>query len=553
MNRDCSFAVRLSDQAREHPDRIALREPGRGIRRRSSRWADITFEQLSALASNFAHGFAREGVQRGDRVLLMIRPSIQSTAVYFGLLRLGAIPVLIDPGMGLRRLLGCVETIEPRIVIAVPAFLRLLGLSRRAFSSVAVKITDGRRWFRMGPSLASCAAGGVGGPFEKVDSEDDECFIAFTSGSTGPAKAVSFTHAMVQRQASLLAEASGWQADMTVVMCFPGFIALALANGLTTVLPDMNFSRPAAANPQRIIEAIVDHGAECAFAAPVIWAKIAKHCQANRVQLDTLLHPVTAGAPVPIHLHAQLRDVIHPDGRLHTPYGATEAMPVTSTDTTALADTWEATRKGFGVCVGKPLTGIEVLVIRVTDEAVKSWSDELLVPVGEIGEIVVGGPVVSPEYKGDGPATMRAKIPRNGHVAHRMGDLGRLDAEGRVWYCGRVSHRIRTSAGMIATGELESIFDQHPRVYRTALVGVGGPGRQQPVICVEVERGERFSREFEQELAALAEGTPWAGVVETFLPHPGFPVDSRHNSKIRREELAAWAERVVGPGEVARK
>jgi acyl-CoA synthetase (AMP-forming)/AMP-acid ligase II len=374
----------------------------------------------------------------------------------------------------------------------------------------------------------------------------EACYLPFTSGSTGLAKAVLCTHGMVRAQARLVGEACGWREGMRVVMCYAPFVPFALADGLTAILPEMDFSRPAAARPEDIAEAVRAHRAEYAFASPIVWMRLARHGERARLALPTLRHAVAAGAPVPPGLHSRLLALMHPDGRLLTPYGATEAMPLTTADTRALEGTWPASRSGDGTCVGRPLPGIRLEVIRVTDGAIPAWTDDLRVPGGVVGEIVAGGPVVSPSYPDLPAETARAKIRSDGELLHRTGDLGHLDGEGRLWFCGRKAHRIETGEGMLAPVALENIFNQHPAVFRSAVVGVGPRGVQTPVACVELEHRVAFTRGLEAELAALADPTRFRGVVTRFLPHRGFPVDPRHNSKIRRDALAAWAGRKLG-------
>ena len=539
MSADASFATTLHTWAHAEPGRVALLEPD-GLGLGTSRWRGTTFGELDALTDRYAIGLARQGVRRGDRVLYLLPPSAEGYAVFYALLRLGAIPAFIDPRMSLPRLLACVEAIRPRVVIAVPAVHALRLVARRPFAAVQLFITSGHRSFWGGRTLRQCLA--ESGTFTPDPvTPETECYLPFTSGSTGLAKGVYCTHGMVRAQAGLVRKVCGWREGMRVVMCYAPFAPFALADGLTVILPDMDFSRPAAADPRRIVEAVTANQAEYAFASPIIWMKLARYGERERVALPTLQHAIAAGAPVPVDLHRRLVALMHPDGRLHTPYGATEAMPLTTTDTCALAETWAAARNGYGTCVGKPLPGVQLHLIRVTDDPIPSWSDDLQVPEGAIGEIIAGGAVVSPSYPHLPEENARAKIRSDRGVLHRTGDLGRVDAEGRVWFCGRKSHRIETRDGMLASVPLENIFNEHPGVFRSAVVGVGPLRAQTPVACVELEAGVAFSRRIEAELIALADETPFRGVVTRFLPHRGFPVDPRHNSKIRREELALWA------------
>lgn len=532
-----ALAESLAEWARTDPERTALIQPGSAG---NVSWERVTFAELNFLADRYAAGLSRAGVRRRDRVLYMLQPSAHSYAVFYALLRLGAVPAFIDPRMPLPRLLECVSQVRPRVVIAVPLFHALRLISRRYFVASELCITSGRRWSGARLELRRCLVDDD--TFRSARAApDDECYLPFTSGSTGLAKGVICTYQMVREQVKLAGESCRWREGMSVVMCFAPFAPYAMAHGMTAILPRMDFSRPAACNPRRIVEAVLAHGAQCAFASPVIWTNLIRYCEREHVRLSTLLSAAATGAPVQPGMHRKLSPIIHPEGTLLTPYGATEAMPLSTADTTALADTWHQTLSGYGTCVGKPLTGIEVNIIRVTDEPIQVWSDDLRVPLGTIGEIAVAGPVVSPAYLQRPADTALAKITRNGSVLHRTGDLGRLDAQGRLWFCGRKAHRIQARDGMLAPVPIENIFNEHPGVHRSAVVGVGQPGEQIAVACLELESGSRFSPRLIAELEARANATIFGGVVTRFLRHDGFPVDPRHNSKINRATLAAWA------------
>lgn len=540
-----SFSVTLAEQARLRPDAAALVVPGgRGA---ESAWRTMSFAELDGEANRFARGLTARGVRPGDRVLLLLKPSFDLYAVLYGLLRLGAVPVFLDPGMGLRHLLRCIGQLRPRVVVAVPPVHAIRTVARGPFAAAEICITAGRRWFWGGATLDSCRASGDE-PFPDAADDENACaLLVFTSGSTGPPKGVRFTRRMMHTQSRLLGDAYGWRPGERMVMCFAAFALFSLAHGMTTILPDMDMSRPARARPERILDAVRANRAGHAFASPVIWANLARHCARESLRLDGLRQLLTTGAPIPIDLHRRLRAILPEGAELHTPYGATEALPIATIATgEVLADTACASRAGEGICVGRPLPGVEIALVRVTDDPLPEWSEDLRVVAGEIGEVVVGGDVVSPGYDAQPEADAASKIRRGALLLHRMGDLGRLDEKGRLWFCGRKSHRVETARGMVPPVPVENVFNEHPKVWRTALVGVGARGAQAPVLCVEMERGESFSAGVREELEALAAVTKWKGLVTHFLPHPGFPVDPRHNSKILREELARWAARRMG-------
>src|SRR5690606_4363098 len=207
-----------------------------------------------------------------------------------------------------------------------------------------------------------------------------------------------------------------------------------------------------------------------------------------------------------------------------------------------LEATREATEAGAGTCVGRPVAPNRVRIIRVDDGAIGEWSDALCLPQGEVGEITVAGPTATDSYFNRDAQTRLAKIVERdadgaAHVVHRMGDLGYFDGDGRLWFCGRKSHRVEAREGPLYTAQVEPVFNTHPRAARPELVGVPGVGAQVPVLCVEPAAGVR-PREWpaiERQLRALgAEHAHTAGIHHV-LRHPAFPVDIRHNAKIGRE------------------
>jgi acyl-CoA synthetase (AMP-forming)/AMP-acid ligase II len=253
---------------------------------------------------------------------------------------------------------------------------------------------------------------------------------------------------------------------------------------------------------------------------------------------------ISAGAPVPAAVLERTARLLAAGVQVHTPYGATEALPVATIGSDeVLGETAALTAAGKGVCVGQPVAGMTVRVIRISDEPIPTWSDDLVVPPGEIGEIVVRGHVVTRSYYNRPEATALHKMadPATGWVWHRMGDVGYIDDRGRVWFCGRKSQRVVTPRGTLFTVPCEGVFNAVPGVLRTALVGVTGGGVTEPALCVEPGPGPANRAALLAELQARGQMFDHTRGVRHFLFHDAFPVDVRHNAKIFREKLAGWA------------
>ena len=524
-----------------HLPRLAATQPDRPAvvfsRRRGAvlSYESLTFAELEALSNRYANGLAAAGIGRNHRVLLMVRPGFEFVGLVFALFKLGAAPVMIDPGMGVNRLLDCIRTVDLHAFIGVPLAHAVRVLRPRPFRGVKTFVTVGRRWFWGGPTLdqLSCDASDR---FSIADTASDEtAAILFTSGSTGPAKGVVYEHGMFDAQVRMIQSQYGIEPGEIDLPTFPLFALFSVAMGMTIVLPNMDPSHPARVNPAQIVAAIRDQKVTNTFGSPAVWRRVAAYCVERGIKLPTLRRILIAGAPVPRAVIEQLHSVLSPDADVHTPYGATESLPVSTisgreilgdgantpspldgrgvlrsrvADTLADAGVVAATLHGAGTCVGRPLPGVEVRLIRITDDPIAEMSDDLVVPDGEFGEICVRGPAVTREYFGLPRADATAKIRDGDTIWHRMGDIGYRDAEGRLWFCGRKSHRVTTRDGTLFTECVELIFNEHPDVARCALVGVGPPGRQTPVLIVEPKPG-RFPRarrvsSFVDELLDLA-------------------------------------------------
>ncbi len=575
-----NVASYLSDVARSRPAQMAivLMDPRA---RRSAGCTSCSFQELDELSNRVANGLASMGIEQGMRVLVMVKPGLEFFAIVFALFKLGAVPVMIDPGMGVGRLTDCVRTVDLQGFIGVPAAHCMRLTYRRAFPDVKHVVTVGSRWGWRGLSYRELAECGSSAPALSRTVREDVSAILFTSGSTGPAKGVVYEHGMFDAQIRMIQAQYGMQPGEVDVPTFPLFALFSLAMGLTVVIPEMDASRPARADPAKIVSAIREQEATNSFGSPALWKNVAEYCVSSGIKLPTLRRVLIAGAPVAPQIIQHLHDVLVGDADVHTPYGATEALPVASISGREVLAARRTAAADAGTCVGRPARGTEVRMIRISDDPIEQWSDHLVVGDGEIGEIAVRGAAVTRAYYGLPQATRGAKIRDGNTLWHRMGDVGYLDAQGRLWYAGRKSQRVQTTGGTLFTDCCEGVVNGHPDVARSALVGVGPPGRQTSVIVIEPKR--RTSRAKRRALAASLEqvspsplplsrgerGKGWAESsgapplipssvkveahaarplreqvrIERVLFRRSLPVDVRHNAKINREQLAEWASR----------
>lgn len=537
-----NVATYLTDMARQQPATDALLTSPRVHASGRVRYTHTTYRQLEDLSEALARGLASIGIAAGERTALCLRPGVEFFAVTFALFKLGAIPVLIDPGIGLKNFGRCLAQAKPTSFIGMPLahlLRRLLGWSRQ---TIRRNITTGRFG---GISLHSLVRRAPSTDGAVPEATRGDAAILFTSGSTGPAKGVLYTHDNFDAQIQSLKQMYGIQPGEIDLACFPLFALFGPALGMTTVLPDMDFTRPGFVHPPNIIDPIRQLQITNMFGSPALLHRVGAYGERHDSKLPSLKRVISAGAPASAPSLERFSRMLAPETQIFTPYGATEALPVTSIGSREiLAETRHLTDLGRGVCVGTPAPNIRLRIIRITDEPVPAWSDDLELPPGEIGEIVVQGPVVTSEYFERPDATALAKIQDNGTFYHRMGDVGYLDARGRLWFCGRKSHRVQLPAGDLHSTPVEAIFNTHPAVERSALVGVSREGSTVPVVCVELRRDVPLARSpLVDDLLALAQKHSHTRDIRHFLRHPRFPVDIRHNAKINREQLAVWAQR----------
>jgi acyl-CoA synthetase (AMP-forming)/AMP-acid ligase II len=540
-----TLAGALTQAAAERPAAAATILP-RGRRHRPGRvgFRVTTYAELDRRSDLLAAGLTAMGIGAGVRTAFLVPPGEDFFALAFGLLKAGAVPVLIDPGIGRRNLGRCLAEVAPTAFIGVARAHAARRVLRWCPSARLLVTVGGPPLPFAGRSLRAVERAGAemlssGAAFEPPStSPDTVAAIAFTSGSTGVPKGVEYRHRHLLGQVRLIRELYAVAPGEVNLATFPPFALFGPALRMTTVIPRMDHTRPARVDPRRIVDAANTFGATMMFGSPALLDTVGRWAESSAASMPTVRTVLSAGAPVSRQVQRRFLAMLGPDAQVHTPYGATEALPVTSIGSREVLALDQP-----GICVGRPAPGVDLAIIDMSDEPVERFTDARLLPDGMVGEIVVRGPNVTDAYAQRPTATVLAKTDWDGQLAHRMGDLGYLDGAGRVWFCGRKAHRVTTVTGTMFSVPCEEVFNAHPAVRRSALVGVGVPGRQRPVICVELERGVSASPALSAELFALATRDPLTEAIGTVLYHRGFAVDIRHNAKIDRGALAVWAAR----------
>ena len=541
-----NVASALSQQAEYQPHTTAIHYPTRSSFS-SGKYTSCSYLELNELSGCYARGLQEYGIEAGTRAALMLTPGLDFIAMFFAMFKAGIIPVLIDPGIGRKPLKQCLSEVSPKAFIGVTKaqFARkVLGWAKESCEQI---ITAGPKLGLGGITLKKLRKLGNRSSGEMLHDPDpqDMAAILFTSGSTGVPKGVVYRHRHFSAQVEMLKNAFGIKAGEVSLPTFPPFALFDPALGMTTVVPQMDPTRPAKADPELLVQAIDEFQVSNIFASPALLDTLSRYVVERGKRLESVTRVISAGAAVPIRTIRRMQKALYRDAEIHTPYGATECLPVSSISARQLTSKIEdMSESGEGVCVGQPIEPNQVRIIKISDLAFEDFSETTEMPPGMPGEIVVSGPSCTDRYWKRDVETSMAKIgDANGTIWHRMGDAGIMDGAGRLWYCGRLSQRIETGQEVLFADQCEAVFNQHPDLVRSAVVGIGARGAQIPVLCIEV-KGKLSSVDTERvlfDLLQLAQAFALTRSIRTVLFHPGFPVDIRHNSKINREELVQWA------------
>jgi acyl-CoA synthetase (AMP-forming)/AMP-acid ligase II len=540
-----NISVGLKKTQEKYPFKRAIVYPEGRDKKGRVLYSQMTFTQLETESDRLAFGLERIGIIRGTRTILMIPPGMDFFITIFAMFKVGAVPVVVDPGMGIKRMLQCLEQSKPKAFIGIKKAHLLRKLKPSFFKSVKHWITVGKRWFWGGYTLDQLMLQ-IDDPYPKAHTTRDEtAAIVFTTGSTGPAKGVIYTHGNFKAQINQIQKHFQIDPDEIDLPTFPLFALFDPILGMTAVIPDMDPTKPAQANPAKIIEAIENHGVTNMFASPALLNRVGKFGKENNIKLPTLRRVISAGAPVTPANIEQFSSMLSDHAQIHTPYGATEAVPVISIGSNEiLSETKILTEQGYGMCIGRPVCNTQVKLIKISDDPITQLHDKLKVPANQVGEIIVKADLVTQHYFDNREADLLAKIhDPDGTAWHRMGDLAWLDSKGRIWFCGRKSHRVITLDETLFTIPVEAIFNNHENVFRSALAGAGPRNMQTPVIFIEPYSKIKDKKDFINELLVLAKSNPLTANIHHIFIEKDFPVDIRHNSKIFREKLAVKAKK----------
>ncbi len=543
-----NIASHLPTMAKAQPETLAV-----AVQNTSNDCPRYSYRELDAASDLLARGLQEMGIVKGTRTVLMVTPSLEFFALVFALFKIGAVLVAVDPGMGKDNLGQCLEEAEPEAFIGIRKahFARLLYRWARKTLKINVVVEpwslfglfmiDMEELYSLGKNSDMSAMTGV--------EAEDNAAILFTSGSTGVPKGVVYTHGNFTAQVEALQNLYNIQPGEIDLATFPLFALFAPAMGMTSIIPDMDFTRPGSVDPTKIYAAVNDFKATTMFGSPALLDRVGRWGVENSKRMPTLKRVLSAGAPVSPVIMERFGQMLEDDVEIFTPYGATESLPVTSIGSKEVsAETGKLSAEGRGICIGRPVSGLNVKIIEISDLAISNLRDTKLMDANHIGEIIVQGAQVTASYYNRAGSNELSKLNDNeGSFYHRMGDLGYFDNQGRLWFCGRKSERVITEQRTYYTICCEGVFNAHSRVYRSALIPITDANEIKAALCVELEKDSQHTNQkvLIQELLDLGMKNEHTEKIRDIMIHPAFPVDIRHNAKIGRGKLAEWAQQEI--------
>ena len=507
--------------------------------RATPQYDTLDFGSLAARIDAYEHGLMEAGLRAAERVIMLVTPGADFLALSYAVMGRGAVPVFIDPGMGVDAVVACMREAEPSGFIGVPRAHLLRLKAGELFRSLRFSVVAGRFPPCGAMRLCDLRRPSAAPPTPVPRGDADPALVAFTSGATGRPKGVVFTNRMLSEQLAVFRGQFGFRGGDQDLPLLPVFSLFTAALGVGSIFPPLDPSRPLSLVPSQIIRVMRDLGNQTSFGSPALWSKIGEYCRQTGATLPQLRRVFMAGAPVS-QTTIDLVKAACPQAESFTPYGATEALPVTIAsadelrqDRPVLAVTGEQ-----GTPVGRAIDGVALRVVRpLAGQPAVPLVD---CPERVIGEIVVSGDTVSREYLRRPEATATSKIHDGDRVWHRMGDMGYLDASGQLYFCGRKAHVVATPHYTFHSVPVENVFNRHPQVSRTALIEVAGG----PALAVEPASWPltpQARQTLAAQLRAVGASDPVTATIRRFYFHQSFPVDARHNAKIFRDRLGVWA------------
>jgi acyl-CoA synthetase (AMP-forming)/AMP-acid ligase II len=518
--------------AATQPNQVAFKIPIFKWLNSTVTYQQYTFHELENKIQSAHDYFLQHNVQPGYLVLLIMPMSPKFIANLFGLFRIGAIPILIDPGLPIKKMASALNPTQPTLLIGKKIHLWI--------AKYRLKLTSIRRHISPPPTKKiyqnlnnHYPTKTENKPHKKSFDAKSTLAIVFTSGSTGIPKGVTYTHELCKAQLNLLKTAYQLDPGKIDIPLLLNFCLFNPALGIATVLPPINVKAPLKTSLQKLLKILGDKEITHSFGSPIFWKAITTKALKLKKTFSHIQKLFLAGCSAPTGLIENLK-IIFPNAHFEIPYGATEALPLTTLSGTLLCEK-QKKHPYAGACLGKPLPGIKIIILDLSQPCPLS-------PM-TVGEIAASGPIVSQDYDQLPNQNKENKwIDHQQTLWHRMGDVGYIDHEGCIWFLGRKKECCITASQIMYTEPCEAVFLKHPAVQRAALIFIPTKTASIPAMVIEPKQWSTVylpwkKKAFIRTLQTMALSKAHTSTIQHFFIQRSLPVDIRHNAKIHRLSL----------------
>ncbi len=528
-----NFAAYLRHAVSQAPEQRAILAAHRGLSG-DTQWVTSSLQQVDEQSDALARGFLAAGWARGQRVIVLSEPTVDALTSVVALMKIGAVPVVIEPGRSREDVAACAQQALASVVIASTSGLAKRFLARGPFKNTKTTVLAGLDFPLPLPGLKSLASFRVTGADRvplAATRPAEPGLVLFSTGGAGASRVVVLDHGALIGQAESVRRSLGLNAG-EVVLCDDLLLALLLiVTGRTVVMPGLRGVAPRTID--RLLAAVDRNAVTTVIGAPPQWRAAAEACTRAGRMLPNVRQVILTGGTTSLATHAAVQAVL-PAGECRAVYAMTEAFPIAMLNARdALGEARGVTERGGGLCLGRVVPGVDIAVL---DFGVGGGTP---VEPGELGEICVkGARVALTEARAAGPWT-------------RTGDIGWMDRQGRLWLVGSVRRSAHTRFGPIYNFAGEALFELHPRVQRAVLVPLGQPGQQEAVLVVDAGPGgtpkDDVARvDLERELLHAAEAHQVTRGIRRVVFRKNIPFDARLGAQASARELARHIQGTTG-------
>jgi acyl-CoA synthetase (AMP-forming)/AMP-acid ligase II/pimeloyl-ACP methyl ester carboxylesterase len=544
-NKDNNVSAFLTKHLSEIPDRPILKWVDQADIAKWDKTSPLphrsaTVSELNEIVARIAYGLKNLGIKKGDRVIIFIPMSFPLYAAMFAVQRIGAIATFLDSWARRDQMGLAAEVVEASAMISVERAFQYLGLEEQ-IAKIPLKICVGPATEKYSARLEALMQSPGQTEACPVESEHT-ALITFTTGSSGTPKGADRTHRFLAAQHYALNRHIPYNEGDSDLPVFPIFSLNNLAAGVTTVIPAIDVGAPAENDAAVLIAQMKSTGTTCTTLSPSLLRGLYTYCLDNHITLPFLRRIVTGGAPVSKDdLKKTLQ--IAPQSDVLVLYGSTEVEPMAHIEARDMLTQSENPDQEWveeGVNVGHFDDGLQVRFLKIFKDAVvvnkaSDW-DSLIVPEGQVGEVIVAGEHVCQGYFNNEEAFHRAKIrDENGVVWHRTGDLGRFDSDKNLWLVGRVHNAINRAGTYLFPVRAEIVMKKVKGVQHAAFLGMPHSELEESpwavFSCLEGVDPQQVSSEVKRLLEKN-------GIIaDKVCTYSKIPMDPRHHSKVEYSVL----------------